>query len=153
MGMRSFTANETQRVKIKFKLKEAYNYNAEDYDDDLSFDIAKAFIDNCDGEIDDWEIWEDDLDVDMLQADKEYCIEIKANVSVGGTCYFTSGRYDGPMEDCYPDEIDDVEYEEGVIEDCNWDSFEEELPYLTFSEMGAVFGDVSGDAELNISDD
>jgi hypothetical protein len=152
MSRCSFTANETQRVKIKFKLKEAYNYNAEDYDDDLSFDIAKAFIDNCDGEVDDWEIWEDDLDVDSLQANKEYCIEIEAKVKVGGTCYFSPGRYDGPMEDCYPDEIDDVEYEEGVIGDCNWDLFEEELPYLTFSEMGAVYDDVSGDAEINLSD-
>ena len=74
MSRCSFTANETQRVKIKFKLKEVYNYSAEDYEDDLSFEIAQTFIDNCDGEVDDWEIWEDDLDVDMLQANKEYCI-------------------------------------------------------------------------------
>ena len=32
MSRCSFTANETQRVKIKFKLKEAYNYNTEDYE-------------------------------------------------------------------------------------------------------------------------
>lgn len=153
MGTAHFKTTDRQKIKIYYTVKENMEFSPENYETSEKFEskIAETIMDNVDGEIIDWEIIDGDTNDTQLLTNTEYFIEISAKIRCYGTCYYDPGRLYGPMEDCYPPEIDDVEYEEGQITCVNQVIIEDLLPEL--DEIKVTIGDPDYDGEIEIDDD
>ena len=153
--MTSFTTQETQQLKVTFQLKDLMVFPNQ-YDDsnpeEFMLRIAESIVDNCNGEVYDWELIEYDEGDDNgnLLPNTPYIMELTCCVSISGTCYYDPGRTYGDPYDCYPAEIDDVEYEDGMIDSCDTDSI-----LATFDELASLsvnIGEVSDDGDIEIDD-
>ena len=155
MSTARFSANEKQTIKIIYTVKTNREFHPEDYDTCEDFDdkLAELVMGEADGEIDDWEIEESDTNDTMLLTNTEYCILIRASVRVFGSCGYDPGRLYGPMEDCYPPEIYDVEYEEGMITSAyvSPEYLSEVMPEI--DELKVIVCDVDGDSDIEFEDD
>lgn len=131
--MAHFTTVDMQTVKIYYTVKKNRIFSEENYDCSEKFDenIAETIMHYLDGEVVDWEIVDSDTNDTELLTNNQYCITIRARVTCSGTCFYDPGRYEGPMEDCYPAEIDDIEYTDGLITGVySQNMLEEKLPEL-----------------------
>ena len=152
--MANFSASEIQRIKISFQLKEFMafpNSLGDDTVEDFMFNVAEAVMNNCNGDLNDWEITEYDGEDDgNLLLGVTYNIEVTASVSVSGYCEYDPGRTYGDPYDCYPGYIDDVDYEDGMIDSCDTNAVLEVFPEL--ANISVNIGEISGDAEIELYD-
>lgn len=152
--MARFSTTDWQTIKIYYSVKTNREFHPEDYDTSEKFDekIANLVMANADGEIIDWEITDSDTNDTLLLTNTEYCIEIRARVKCWGTCYYDPGKTYGPPEDCYPPEIDDVEYEEGMITSAYVGEYSLAYYLPEIEKLNVNVGEVDGDGEIDIED-
>lgn len=155
--MARFTTSETQHVKVVFEVRQPImfpdNTTAEAYDDpdDFANDLADTIIDCCDGDINDYEVSECGFDEDGLVPGETYYIDIACSVGISGTCSYDPGRSYGDPYYCYPSSVDDVEYEDGMITNCNEAGISTAFPMLT--NISVELGEVSDEGELELDFD
>ena len=143
-----------QRIEICYTVTKDYFFPSEIGETAEVFEdkIAAAIMDTADGEVSDWTIDESDecdIQVDGLHPGIEYGIIISARVHLTGHCDYDPGRYDGPMEDCYPAEIDDVDFDEGAITDVSiWDAVHM-MPGV-FDDITVTIDDPETDGDVEI---
>lgn len=145
--MAKFVATEHQTINIYFTLA----YECDSFD--LDTRIAEAVLDAADESVESWDIISSDFASDKhesLDANEEYYIKLKVQVRVEGTCDYDPGRNYGPMEDCYPAEVSDVDYDSGMITDVDESEVMDNIPEI--SGITVVIDDVDGDGELEIED-
>lgn len=150
--MASFSSQETQDIKISFNVADSFSMHPYGDAENLATEIAYTVVQNCSGDINDWEIIDCDFGDDIIiESGIVYTIIVNCFVSVTGTCYYDPGRYSGRMEDCYPEEIDDVQYEDGMIDGCDTAKALSELTGI--ADLSVTIGPISEDGEIEISDD
>lgn len=111
-----FTGRTFQDVTVTFKTIDGVAFDPED----LEGRIADATMLSLEGsEFDSGEEYEIIEPIGEPAPDGTYTMTMRIEETVGGTCMYTPGRYYGPPENCYPDDIDDVEFEYGYASDCN----------------------------------
>ena len=149
--MARFITVDTQDIQIYFTVKYNIAFSPETYDTVEAFEnnIVEAVMDNTDGEVVSWEIVDSDVNDTMLLTNTEYCIEVSARVECRGTCYYDPGRSWGPPEACYPPEVDDVEYEDGMITSLNVGIVLSEVPELSTVDIVAQDPAYEGDIEID----
>lgn len=105
-------ADGSQKIRIYYTVSDI----VELFDDEFEENLVDAVLNNADVEVIDRDILVVSNE-DTLIPGTEYYIEVIAKVSVSGTCaYYHSSGY-GPMETYAPDEVDDVDLVDGLIED------------------------------------
>lgn len=105
-------ANGSQKIRIYYTVSDI----VELFDDEFEENLVDAVLNNADVEVIDRDILVVPTE-DVLIPGTEYYIEVIAKVSVSGTCtYYHSSGY-GPMGTYVPDEVDDVDLVDGLIED------------------------------------
>lgn len=148
----NFTTVETQYIEVTFQVKEPIIFPGQyESTDDLADRIAEIVADSCDGEVIDYFVNEYDFGEDEMLPGDTYTIDVGCKVSIYGSCDYTAGRTYGDPYDCYPDSIDNVEYEEGMIDSCNVDNIMSVFPELV--NVVAAVGEVSDDGDLDFIDD
>ena len=148
--MANFTTTETQSLKITFQVNKLITF-PESYADADTFasDLVESVIENCDGDISDTEITEIGFDDETdLEPGETYYIEVNCWVGISGTCDYTPAKTYGDPYDCYPEDIDNVEYEEGMICGCLTDNVKSVFPEL--ADIQVVVGEVSDDGDLEL---
>ena len=151
--MAHFTTTETQPLKITFQVNEQIDFPGEYEDADrFATMLVESVIENCDGDIGDYEITEMDFDEDSLglAPGESYCIEVSCTVGISGTCDYDPGRSYGDPYYCYPESIDDVEYEEGMVVVCLTDNVKAVFPEL--ADLNVEIGEVSADGDIELDD-
>jgi len=150
--MARFTAKETQRIKITFQVNRSISFidNPEEVEDFASA-VVDNVIDCCDGDIYDCEVDDMALDEVSLEPGNTYSIDVICWIYVSGTCTEYHGKKYGDPYFCEPDYIDDVEYEDGMIETCNLNKLQGLLPEL--SNINVTIGEISYDGEFDLSFD
>jgi len=152
MGMRNFTTTETQIITVTFQVDAPITFPGQYEDtDDLADRIAEVVADSCDGDVIDYDINEYDFGDGELLPDGTYFIDVICTVSISGTCEYDPGRTYGDPSDCYPEYIDNVEYEEGMIDSCDVTKVMAVFPELI--NMTAKVGEVSDDGDIEFTDD
>lgn len=150
--MVNFTTTETQLIEITFQVNEPITFPAQyESAEDFADRIAEVVADSCDGEVIEYFVNEYDFDDDGLVPNETYSIDVGCRVAISGTCDYDAGRTYGDPYDCYPESIDNVEYEEGMIDSCDVNAVVLVFPELL--NMTAKVGEVSGDGEIELSDD
>ena len=143
-----------QGIKIYYTVTKDYYFpseigkTVEEFEDK----IATAIMDTADGEVSDWAIDASDeceIREDGLHPGVEYGIELSARVQLTGTCEYDPGRYYGPMEDCYPAEIYDVDLDEGAITDVDVWAAINALPGV-FDDITAHIDDPDSDGDIEV---
>ena len=113
------TGRGSQYIKIFYTVNINYEFAPEQYITSEAFDdqIASAVMKAADVQIQDWEISNSDTNDTQLLTNTTYCIVVYAPLDLNGTCDYDPGVSYGPPEKCYPSEIDDVDFDEGMITD------------------------------------
>lgn len=152
MGMRNFTTTETQLIEVTFQVDAPITF-PDQYEsaDDFADRIAEVVADSCDGEVVEYFVNEFDFDDDGLVPEETYTLSVGCRVSISGTCDYDGGRTYGDPYYCYPESIDDVEYEEGMIDSCDTSKVIAVFPELL--NLTAKVGEVSTDGDIELSDD
>lgn len=141
-----------QRITIYYTVIKDYFFSPETGETAESFEdkVATAIMATADGEIGNWEIIKSDIDESGLHPGVEYSMTVDAYVYLTGTCGYDPGKYNGPMSDCYPEEIYDVDLDEGAITDVNVWAAMNALPGV-FDDISATIDDpdIDGDVDVN----
>lgn len=113
------SANAQQTLNIYYTVNTNHRFAPEDYITSDAFDeaIATAVMNVIETEVSDWGILDSDTNDTQLLTNTQYCIKVYARVRLTGTCDYDPGVNYGPMENCYPPEIDDYEFTSGAITD------------------------------------
>ncbi len=107
-----FTTVDTQKITIDVIFADYANI------DDVSIGIiADAVLDNLTGP----QVAVADSHCEYTVSDDCTMVNIKvyAEFDIHGSCTFYPGKYYGPWEDSYPDEIDDYDYISGFATGCD----------------------------------
>lgn len=141
-----------QRITIYYTVIKDYFFSPETGETVESFEdkVATAIMATADGEVGNWEIIESDIAESGLHPGVEYSMTVDAHVYLTGTCGYDPGKYCGPMADCYPEEIYDVDLDEGAITDVDVWAAMNALPGV-FDDISATIDDpdIDGDVEVN----
>ena len=138
-----FETKDTQHIQITIYPRYGNNfvdrYDREEFIDDIAATVAN----NLEGaDVRKYQI--EDTDIGMItEKHHPYYISLVITVAVTGTCMFYPGKYYGPWEDSYPDEVDDVEYTQGFATTYDTSDILKEL------EDGIVYLD---NIEINIDE-
>lgn len=146
------TGRGSQYIKIFYTVNTNYEFAPEQYITSETFDdqIASAVMKAADVQIQDWEISDSDTNDTQLLTNTTYCIVVYASLDLIGTCDYDSGVSYGPPEKCYPPEIDDVDFDEGMITDIDTYSALSECPSIV-DTLEVIIGDVDIDySEIDV---
>ena len=147
----NFTAEDYQDIKVEFTVKYDNEFMDQSDRDEYIDTFAEQLIDTLNDQVDAYEIVETNFDDTLIKSEIYYII-VRVTISVAGTFTFYPGRDYGPPEDCYPDEIDDYEYTDGVITSCDVDLLERKLAeWFTYVNITNVtIGDPTYDTDYNV---
>lgn len=150
--MPRFTTVETQPITVTFQLNAPVVFSVDTEDSDtFARNLLDTVLDGCDGDIQDFDIVSTDFDEEILQPNVTYTISGVCTVGISGTCDYDPGRTYGDPYDCYPESIDNVEYEDGMITFCNLDMVKDARPDL--SDIQVIIGETTYDGEIELDDD
>lgn len=146
------TGRGFQYIKIFYTVNTNYKFAPEQYITSEAFDdqIASAVMKAADVQIQDWEINDSDTNDTQLLTNTSYCIVVYAPLDLSGTCDYDPGVSYGSPEKCYPPEIDDVDFDEGMITDIDTYSALSDCP-LVVDTLEVTIGEVDIDySEIDI---